>query len=118
MRSRTKRRLLAAVSMLSAATLLAACGSGGDSKSSNSSKVEYNAGNTSVVNPSDKTGGTVTYAVSDAPDSFDPGNTYYAFVWDFSRLYARALVTFKSEPGAAGLEIVPDLAEKLGEVGA
>ncbi|MCW2603240.1 MAG: transporter substrate-binding protein [Pseudonocardiales bacterium] len=116
MRSRTKRRLLGAVSMLSVATLLAACGSGGDSKDqSNSGKVAYNAGNTSVVNASDKTGGTVTYAVSDAPDSFDPGNTYYAFVWDFSRLYARALTTFKTEPGDAGLEVVPDLAEKLGE---
>jgi peptide/nickel transport system substrate-binding protein len=103
--------------MLSVAALLAACGSGGASKSdTNSGKLAYNAGNTAVVNASDKTGGTVTYALSDAPDSFDPGNTYYAFVWDFSRLYARALVTFKSEPGAAGLEIVPDLAEKLGEV--
>ena len=72
--------------------------------------------NTSVVNPSTKTGGTVKYELSDAPDSFDPGNTYYAFMWNFSRLYARPLITFATKPGNAGLKLVPDLATSLGKV--
>lgn len=34
---------------------------------------------------------------------------------NFSRLYARALVTFKPAPGKEGLKIVPDLATSLGK---
>ena len=67
-----------------------------------------------MVNPSDKTGGTLKYVYSDAPDSMDPGNTYYAFNWNFTRLYTRALTTFPAEPGAEGLKVTPDLAEGLG----
>jgi peptide/nickel transport system substrate-binding protein len=44
----------------------------------------------------------------------DPGNTYYAFMWNFSRLYARALTTFTPAPGTAGLKLVPNLATSLG----
>lgn len=33
------------------------------------------------------------------PDSLDPGNTYYAYIYNFSRLYGRPLTTF--QPGAA-----------------
>ncbi|WP_246143611.1 ABC transporter substrate-binding protein [Actinacidiphila oryziradicis] len=86
-------------------------GGGGSSKSNAS----YNAANTSVVNASSKTGGTVTYEDSDVPDSLDPGNTYYAFVQDFSRLYGRSLTTFKPAPGKDGLTLVPDLAASLGK---
>ena len=49
------------------------------------------------VNPSDKTGGTLRYAFTDEPDSMDPGDTYYAFNWDFTRNYARPLVSFASK---------------------
>jgi peptide/nickel transport system substrate-binding protein len=49
------------------------------------------------------------------PDSMDPGNTYAVPVWDFARLYARSLLTFRPAPGAAGLELVPDLATGLGQ---
>jgi peptide/nickel transport system substrate-binding protein len=38
--------------------------------------VAFNAGITSVVNPSTHKGGTVIYDNSSTPDSFDPGNTY------------------------------------------
>jgi peptide/nickel transport system substrate-binding protein len=109
---------MGAVSMLGIVTVLAACGSSssGSNKSSGGSASGYNAGNSSVVNASEKTGGTVTYADSDAPDSFDPGNTYYAYMWDFTRLYARSLTTFKPAPGNGGLELVPDLATSLGKV--
>ncbi len=75
----------------------------------------YNAANSGIVNASTKTGGVVKYSLSSTPDSFDPGNTYYAFVWDSSRLWARALTTFKPLPGKPGLVLVPDLATSLGK---
>ncbi len=123
---RYQRRTAALVGVVAAASMaLAACGgsSGGGSSSAGKSgggpskgKPSYNAANASIVNPSTKTGGVVKYADSDAPDSFDPGNTYYAFVWDASRLWARALTTFKPLPGKPGLQLVPDMATSLGKV--
>jgi peptide/nickel transport system substrate-binding protein len=98
----------------SAAMLLTACGGGGGG--GGESENEFDAATTSIVNPSDEQGGTLDFAHSDEFDSMDPGNTYYAANWDFTRLYARTLVTYSQEPGAAGLELVPDLAEDLGQV--
>ncbi|WP_106403813.1 ABC transporter substrate-binding protein [Actinocorallia populi] len=92
---------------------LTACG--GDSESGTSgSAVKADAANTAVVNASDKKGGNLRYAMSSDWDSPDPGDTYYAFSWNFARNYARALTTFKNSPGNDNLEVVPDLAESLG----
>ena len=105
-----------------AALALAACSSGGSSSSSSSSPTSsagaaaYNAGVTSVVNPSTHKGGTLTFAWRSAPDSFDPGNSYYASVWDFARFYSTALMTFKNCPGACGKTLVPALATAPGTV--
>jgi peptide/nickel transport system substrate-binding protein len=98
-----------------AALVLAACGSGGSS-SPNTASVSYNAGLTGVVNPSTHKGGTLTFDWRSAPDSFDPGNTYYAAVWDFARFYSTALMTFKNCPGACGKTLVPALATAPGVV--
>ncbi|QHC25352.1 ABC transporter substrate-binding protein [Streptomyces sp. GS7] len=103
---------VAAVAALTSAGLLLAGCSG---KGSSAGSAEANAATKSVVNASDEKGGTVTYAMSDAPESFDPGNTYYAFVYNFSRLYARPLTTFKPGPGTKGEELAPDLAESMGK---
>ena len=67
-----------------------------------------------IHNPSDKTGGTIRMANSGDWDSLDPADTYYAYAWNFVRLYGRSLVMFKSAPGAEGATLVPDLAENLG----
>ncbi len=67
------------------------------------------------MNPSTKKGGTVTMEDSDVPDSLDPGNTYYGWVQNFSRLYGRSLLTFKPAAGSDGLSVVPDLATGLGK---
>src|SRR5882757_8789430 len=103
-----------------AALALAACGgsSGGGSGggSGTPSSAAYNAGITGVVNPSTHKGGTLTFAWRSAPDSFDPGNTYYAAVWDFARFYSQALMTYKACPGACGKTIVPGLATAPGVV--
>ncbi|MFE4370600.1 ABC transporter substrate-binding protein [Streptomyces sp. NPDC056835] len=94
-----------------------ACGSG-DSKDNDGSgggSAKADAGLSSIVNASTKKGGTVTYEHSSGPDSLDPGNTYYGWVQNFSRLYGRSLVTFKPAAGKEGLQVVPDLATSLGK---
>jgi peptide/nickel transport system substrate-binding protein len=74
----------------------------------------FNKAVTSVVNPSNAKGGTITFDNSSAPDSTDAGNTYYAFNLNFTRLYATPLTTYKSCPGKCGAGIVPALATSLG----
>jgi peptide/nickel transport system substrate-binding protein len=109
-----KRRKIIRLALASVGlSLLSAC-SGGSSTSGGSAA--FGAGNTSVVNASNATGGTLNYGTTNTPDSSDPGNTYYAFMWNFSRLYASPLLTYNPKPGAAGLQLVPDLATGLGQV--
>jgi peptide/nickel transport system substrate-binding protein len=118
----TRRRTLAVAACAVLTGLsVAACASGSSGSSSSAAPVtgtneSYGAGITSVVNPSSATGGTLTFAVSSTPDSFDPGNTYFAWTWNFTRLYATPLVTYKSCPGSCGLQLVPGIATSLGQV--
>ena len=119
---RRRRTLgLAAIGVAAAITLAACSSSGGSSGSSSSgssgSKPSYNSGLTSIVNPSTKKGGTLTYDWRSAPDSFDPGNTYYAADWDFARNYSETLMGFKNCPGACGRTLIPALATAPGVVG-
>jgi ABC-type transport system substrate-binding protein len=104
-----------------AALLISACSSSGSSSSSGSNNtttgaVAFNAGIAGVVNPSTHKGGTLIYDDSSTPDSFDPGNTYYAWVLNFDRLFVMPMFTFKSCPGACGEQLVPDLATDMGTV--
>jgi peptide/nickel transport system substrate-binding protein len=117
----TRRKMagLCAVAAAAAVTL-AACGSSAGSSSKNNTSGSgasgYNAALSSVINPSAKTGGTFTYDLSNTPDSTDYQNTYYAFMWNFVRLYSMQLMTYKSCPGACGLQLVPQLATGPGVV--
>lgn len=111
---RTKRMVQVSAVVGVAALVVSACG-GGNGNGTNGNGVKFNAGATEVVNASDSTGGTLKFVHPDDWDSIDPGNTYYAFSWDFARFYGRTLVTFKDVPGKEGLELVPDLATGLGE---
>jgi peptide/nickel transport system substrate-binding protein len=106
-----------------AALALAACSSGGSSSSGSGgggsgsgSSAAFNAGITSVVNPSTHKGGTLTFDDRAAPTSLDPGNTYYAADWDFARFYSTALMTYKNCPGTCGKTLVPALATAPGTV--
>ncbi|MFI1093010.1 ABC transporter substrate-binding protein [Streptomyces sp. NPDC020917] len=118
------RKATAALALATALALGAsACSS--DSKSTDKNKTgssnsqgtaaAKDAALTGIVNASDKKGGTVVMENSDVPDSLDPGNTYYGWVQNFSRLYARTLLTFKPAAGKDGLTVVPDLATGLGK---
>ena len=116
-----RRRLYGLAAFGAAAALtLAACSSSGSSSSAGGngsgagSAPAFNAGVTSVVNPSTHKGGTLTFDWRAAPDSFDPGNTYYAADWDFARFYSTAMMTFKNCPGACGKTLVPALATAPG----
>ncbi|MGC9536362.1 ABC transporter substrate-binding protein [Streptomyces sp. UG1] len=109
-----RRSALAAVAVASSAGLLLAGCSKADEGKDTPKGAGANAATKGVVNESTHKGGTVTYASSDAPESLDPGNMYYAYGYNFSRLYARPLMTFKPGPGEAGNELVPDLAEGAG----
>jgi len=114
----TKRwRALAALTAVAALGLSACSGGGssdGDGDGSNGG-AEFNAALESVYNPSEEKGGTIRLANSSDWDTLDPGETYYGFSWNFARLYGRSLVMFKAAPGDASNELVPDLAEDLGE---
>jgi peptide/nickel transport system substrate-binding protein len=119
-----KRRGFTGLAAIGAvATLaLAACGggssssSGGSGSGGSSGPSGFNAAVNGVVNPSNHKGGTLSFGLSSTPDSTDPGNTYYAFMWNFTRLYTMPLMTYKSSPGSQGLQVVPDLATAPGTV--
>jgi peptide/nickel transport system substrate-binding protein len=114
-----KTKLIAATAgAVALATAAAACGSSSSSTGTTASTSSFNAGLTSVVNASTHQGGTLRMALTSDWDSPDPGNTYYAYSWDFMRLYGRSLVTWKQAPGSAGLQLVPDLATNTGDVSA
>lgn len=115
------RKTAAAIAVAVAVSLGAsACSSDSDSggKGGGGGSAKADAGLSSIVNATDKKGGTVTYEHTSGPDSLDPGNTYYGWVQNFARLYARSLVTFKPAAGKESLEVVPDLATGLGKASA
>ncbi|MGE5291662.1 MAG: ABC transporter substrate-binding protein [Micromonosporaceae bacterium] len=113
-----KRRTTFGLTAVCAAAALGLAACGGSSKPTPTpTSAGYNAAVNAVVNPSSHKGGTIIFDNSSTPDSTDPGNTYYAMMWNTVRLYGRSLVTYKSEPGAGGNQIVPDLATSLGQVG-
>jgi peptide/nickel transport system substrate-binding protein len=110
------RRTIAVFGALgaTASLTLAACGS---SSAPSSTSTYYGEGITSVVSPSNTPSNkTLIIDTAVTPDSTDPQNTYYAFMWDFVRLYTMQLMTYKSCPGKCGLQLVPDLATAPGTV--
>lgn len=110
MNTRSLRALIAAAAVFA----LAACEGG--APGAGNAQAGYDAALSSIVNPSAHKGGTIVFDDSGTPDSTDPGDTYYGPVWNLVRLYGRALVTYRSAPRAAGLQLVPDLATGLGRV--
>jgi peptide/nickel transport system substrate-binding protein len=96
---------------------LAACGGGDDTNKSDGNggtAAKFDAGSTSIVNPSDKKGGVLKMAQPDDFESLDPANIYYAYGLDFVRIFSRGLMTYTSKPGPEGSTMSPDLAEAKG----
>ena len=111
-----KRRSALPLMAAGATVLLALAACSGSKPSPRQTSGEYNAALNAAVNASSHKGETIVFDYSTVPDSTDPGNTYHAEIWNLLRLYGRALVTYKSAPGAAGMGLVPDLATSLGKV--
>ena len=98
-----RSRSTGVLALVVAATLgVAACG--GDEEKKGASGAEGG-----------KAGGTIKVA-SAVPDFLDPGLSYTVDGWQALNLVYPGLVTFKREPGPAGAEVVPALAEALPEV--
>ncbi|MER7766572.1 ABC transporter substrate-binding protein [Kitasatospora sp. NPDC096140] len=114
-RSRTVALTAAAAAAVLVVTGCSSSPKKSDDNSSSASGGGANAATKNIVNASDKKGGTVTFEMKGTPDSLDPGNTYYAYIYNFSRLYARPLTTFNPAAGEDGNKLVPDLAESMGQ---
>jgi len=117
-----KRRSIFAATAVGAlaALVMSACSSNGSSSgsgnaTSSAGAAAFNAGVTSVVNPSTQKGGTLVLDSSSPPDSLDPGNTYYAWVLNLDHLWAMPMYTFKACPGTCA-QITPGLATDMGQV--
>src|SRR6476469_739255 len=105
---RSRRKVVVGALGAVTALVLAACG-GGNVASSGGSGGGSGGGTTDangVHNPSTAKGGTIRMANSGDWDSLDPADTYYAYAWDFARLYGRSLLMFKSAPGKEGAKLV------------
>ena len=85
---------------VTAALVVSACGGGGGTSNqgsgNQSGSAGFDAASKSIVNPSDAKGGTLKFANAGDWDTLDPGETYYAYSWNFARLYGRSLMMFKS----------------------
>ncbi|MEW1842510.1 ABC transporter substrate-binding protein [Nonomuraea angiospora] len=77
----------------------------------------FGAAVTSVADPSARKGGTLRVVSLYELETLDPGNMYSIDSLNLVRLYGRSLTMFRPAPGAAGTQIVPDLAESLGVPG-
>ncbi len=109
-------RKRSAVALVAVAVLgLSACGSSSTDNKQSAPKLD-NGAIGKIADPSDTKGGTLKFGLAgEWGDTVDPGETYYGYSWDMIRNYTRSLVMFKTEPGKAGLELTPDMAEDLGK---
>ncbi|MFG2576060.1 ABC transporter substrate-binding protein [Streptomyces sp. NPDC048481] len=113
-----RKQALAATAAVAALLTTAACGGGGDDdKGSKTGAAGFDAANNKVAQASAaKKGGTLKFGAAQDADSWDTTRGYYGMMWNFARYYSRQLVTNKTEPGAAGAEITPDLATATAKV--
>ncbi|MDL5203920.1 ABC transporter substrate-binding protein [Streptomyces sp. ALI-76-A] len=114
-----RKQAFAAVAAVAALLTTAACGGGGDDgdNGSASGAAGFDAANNKVAQASAaKKGGTLKFGGAQDADSWDTTRGYYGMMWNFARYYSRQLVTNKTEPGAAGAEITPDLATATAKI--
>ncbi|MEU8822920.1 ABC transporter substrate-binding protein [Streptomyces sp. NPDC048636] len=114
LRSSRNRRIAGATAVVCALLATAACGGGSDDESG--SGAGFNAAMKGVANKSAKKGGTLKFINKQDFDSLDPQRQYYGFAWDFSRFYARQLISYAPKPGNAANELVPDLATSKAKI--
>jgi len=112
-----RKQALAAAAAVAGMLTMAACGGSSDDGGSKSGAAGFDAANNKVAQASQvKKGGELKFVTAQDADSWDTTRGYYGFMWDFSRYYSRQLLTYKTEPGAKGAEVTPDLATDEGKV--
>lgn len=114
-----RKQAAAAAAVVAALLSTAACGGGGndDDGGSKNGAAGFNAANNKVAQASlAKKGGELKFAGAQDADSWDTTRGYYGFAWNFMRYYSRTLVTGKTEPGAKGAEVTPDLATSTAKI--
>ncbi|HUQ00556.1 MAG TPA: ABC transporter substrate-binding protein [Aeromicrobium sp.] len=114
----SRSHLLRAGAVFAALALGATACGGSDDKTDDKTETTssaYNAALDKVVNASDKKGGTLNLVASGDFDSLDPARTYYAYSWNFQRIYQRTLLMFAPKPADEGSQVIPDLATGKGE---
>lgn len=112
-----RKQALATAAAVAGMLTMAACGGGSDNEGSKTGAAGFDAANNKVAQASlVKKGGTLKFVTSQDADSWDTTRGYYGFMWDFARYYSRQLLTYKTEPGATGAEVTPDLATDEGQV--
>ncbi|MFD4659117.1 ABC transporter substrate-binding protein [Kitasatospora sp. NPDC058444] len=116
------RRTHAALAAALAATLTLGLGACSNDKSDSGTEAAPSdskgpgAASGSIIGGTPVKGGTLTVLTNQDFAHLDPARNWVVPHMDFgTRLLYRTLTTFKSEPGAAGSEIVPDLATDLGK---
>jgi peptide/nickel transport system substrate-binding protein len=105
----TVRGLSAAAIAVALAIGVAACGSSGSSTTGGGS-----GGGAAEGTPVD--GGTLRAGIADNPDHLDTGLSYATQGWEILEATNNGLLGFKKTAGAAGAEIVPDLATAMPKV--
>ncbi|MFF9407977.1 ABC transporter substrate-binding protein [Streptomyces anandii] len=111
--SRQTRLLAASLGAPLALALVGACTGHTDGGGSEKHRPGVSTG--TVIGGTPKKGGTLTVLSDQDFAHLDPARNWVMPTMDFgSRLVYRTLTTFKSAPGKAGSEIVPDLATDLG----
>ncbi|GAA2642694.1 ABC transporter substrate-binding protein [Streptomyces vastus] len=112
-----RKQAVAAAGVVAALLATAACGGGGTDEGGEGGAAGFNAANNKVAQASEaKKGGELKFAGVQDADSWDTTRGYYGFAWNFMRYYSRTLVTGKTEPGAKGAEVTPDLATSTAKI--
>lgn len=112
--SKRGRRIAGAAAVVAALLATAACGGSSDGESGEGAG--FNAGMKGIAKKSTKKGGTLKFIGKQDFDSLDPQRQYYGMSWDFSRFYARQLISYAPKPGPKGTSLVPDLATSTAKI--
>jgi peptide/nickel transport system substrate-binding protein len=116
------RLVLLGAAVIALAALAAGCGSKKESTSTNSTSTNASGGSSvvgsgSFSNGSSEKGGVYTIGWENSfgfTNNFDPTGEYLGNAWGlYSNLMLRSLIGYKHQPGAAGNELIGDLAEDV-----
>jgi peptide/nickel transport system substrate-binding protein len=103
----TLRTLLGLIAVLVLALGVAACGGDDEGEGDRGGGGEQ---------PAVQEGGTATFNYASFPDYLDPAMSYTVAGWQALIPTYTPLLTYKREPGAAGSQLMPGLAEAMPEV--